>query len=115
MEKQGEHDPWLMVSIAGLMVLGLMAVYSATNGSGDATLFYRQLLWAVTGLVAMLFVYFNDARIIRDNAYIFYIIGLMLLVAVLIFGKKIAGQTSWMRIGAVSFQPSEIVKMTTIF
>ncbi len=114
MEKQSSHDRWLLVSTAGLLVFGLMAIYSATNGTGDTTLFYRQLAWACFGLVALVFVSYNDVRFIKDNAYIFYAIGVLLLVAVLIFGKKIAGQTSWMKIGWFSFQPSEIAKIATI-
>lgn len=112
--KQHGVDYWLLGPLAGLVVFGLMAVYSATNGSGDTTLFYRQLTWALVGVVAMMFVYFNDVRVIKDGSYIFYILGMLMLVAVLIFGRKIAGQTSWVRIGFFSFQPSEIAKMATI-
>jgi len=114
MEQQGKLDLWLLGSMTGLIVFGLMAIYSATNGAGETVLFYRQLTWGCIGAVVMLFVYFNDYRFIRDNSYIFYVIGVILLVAVLVFGKKIAGQTSWVRIGFFSFQPSEIAKMTTI-
>jgi rod shape determining protein RodA len=114
MEKQPKLDLWLLVPMAGLIVFGLMAIYSATNGTGDTSLFYRQFAWAFFGVIALIFVYYNDVRFIRDNAYIFYAVGLLLLVAVLIFGKKIAGQTSWMKIGFFSFQPSEIAKMATI-
>ncbi|NTW68594.1 MAG: rod shape-determining protein RodA [Chlorobiaceae bacterium] len=114
MQKQSELDKWLLVPMAGLIVLGLMAVFSATHGSGDPTLFYRQFAWAIIGVVALVFVYYNDVRVIRDNSYVFYIIGLLLLVLVLVFGKKIAGQTSWVKIGFFSFQPSEIAKMATI-
>ncbi|MEI6758289.1 MAG: rod shape-determining protein RodA [Chlorobium sp.] len=114
MEKQTKLDPWLLVPMAGLIVLGLMAIYSATNGTGETALFYRQLAWGIIGIIVVAFVYFNDVRFMRDNAYIFYAIGVFLLIVVLIFGKKIAGQTSWVRIGFFSFQPSEIAKMATI-
>jgi len=114
MEKQSSHDPWLLVPIVGLLVFGMMAIYSATNGTGDTSLFYRQLAWGFFGVIALVFVYFNDVRLIKDNTYIFYAVGILLLVAVLIFGRKIAGQTSWMKIGMFSFQPSEIAKMATI-
>ncbi|MEI6847997.1 MAG: rod shape-determining protein RodA [Chlorobiaceae bacterium] len=114
MEKQSKLDKWLLVPMAGLIVLGLMAVYSATHGTGDPTLFYRQLVWSLIGVVAVVFVYYNDVRFIRDNSYLFYMLGLLLLVVVLIFGKTIAGQTSWVKIGFFSFQPSEIAKMATI-
>lgn len=114
MGKQTGLDYWLLGPLAGLVVFGLMAVFSATNGSGDTTLFYRQLTWAAVGALAMVFVYYNDVRVIKDGSYVFYILGMLLLVAVLIFGRKIAGQTSWVRIGFFSFQPSEIAKMATI-
>ncbi|ABB24584.1 rod shape-determining protein RodA [Pelodictyon luteolum] len=114
MTKQHGVDYWLLGPLAGLVVFGLMAVYSATNGSGDMALFYRQLTWALVGVLAMVFVYYNDVRVIKDGSYIFYILGMLMLVAVLIFGRKIAGQTSWVRIGFFSFQPSEIAKMVTI-
>ena len=114
MEKQSRIDPWLLVPTAGLLVFGLMAIYSATNGTGDTSLFFRQSAWALFGVLVLGFLYSNDVRFVKDNAYIFYAIGILLLVAVLIFGKKIAGQTSWMKIGGLSFQPSEIAKIATI-
>ncbi|MEI7708509.1 MAG: rod shape-determining protein RodA [Chlorobium sp.] len=114
MEKQSKLDLWFLVPMLGIIVIGLMAVYSATHGTGDATLFYRQFSWGVIGLVVMSFVYSHDVRVIRDNAYIFYAIGILLLVAVLLFGKKVGGHSSWIKIGFFSFQPSEIAKMSTI-
>ncbi len=114
MEKQSKLDLWLLVPMVGVIVIGLMAVYSATHGTGDTTLFYRQFSWGVIGIVAMSFVYSHDVRFIRDNAYIFYVIGILLLVAVLLFGKKVGGHASWIKIGFFSFQPSEIAKMSTI-
>jgi len=114
MEKQSKLDLWLLIPMAGVIIIGLMAVYSATHGSGDSTLFYRQFSWGLIGVVVMSFVYYHDVRVIRDNAYIFYGIGILLLLAVLLFGKKVGGHASWIRIGFFSFQPSEIAKMSTI-
>ena len=114
MEKQSKLDLWFLVPMLGIIGIGLMAVYSATHGSGDATLFYRQFSWSLIGIVVMSFVYSHDVRVIRDNAYIFYAIGIILLIAVLVVGKKVGGNTSWIKIGFFSFQPSEIAKMSTI-
>ena len=114
MEKQSKLDLWLLIPMIGVITIGLMAVYSATHGTGDATLFYRQFSWGMIGFVVMSFVYYHDVRVIRDNAYIFYAIGILLLVAVLVFGKKVGGHSSWIKIGFFSFQPSEIAKMSTI-
>ncbi|UWX57932.1 rod shape-determining protein RodA [Chlorobaculum sp. MV4-Y] len=116
MEKHNKFDLlWLLAPLSGLIVMGLMAVYSATNGSAESvSLFYKQLLWAVAGVMATSVMYSMDYRFVKDNAYILYAAGLLLLVVVLVFGRKIAGQTSWVRIGMFSFQPSELTKMFTI-
>lgn len=116
MEKNNKLDIlWLLAPLAGLVSIGLMAVYSATNGAAEPlALFYRQLSWALVGLVVVIVFYYMDYRVIRDNAYFIYAAGIILLLAVLVFGKKVAGATSWVRIGMFSFQPSELTKMMTI-
>lgn len=119
MEKKiNRLDPWLVIAMSGIVMMGLMAVYSATHsatqGAGDTGLFFRQLTWSIAGLLAVGVIYFTDYRFIKDNAYIMYGVGIVLLLAVLVFGRKIAGQTSWVRIGMFSFQPSELTKMITI-
>ncbi|AOS82908.1 rod shape-determining protein RodA [Chlorobaculum limnaeum] len=116
MEKYNKFDLlWLLAPTAGLILMGLLAVYSATNGSSESvSLFYKQLSWAVAGIMAASIMYYMDYRFVKDNAYFIYAAGLLLLVVVLVFGKKIAGQTSWVRIGMFSFQPSELTKMFTI-
>ncbi|NTW55157.1 MAG: rod shape-determining protein RodA [Chlorobaculum sp.] len=116
MEKYNKLDfLWLLVPMTGLIVMGLMAVYSATNGSSEAvSLFYKQLSWAVGGAIVASIFYYLDYRIIKENSYFIYAAGILLLVVVLVFGRKIAGQTSWVRIGMFSFQPSELTKMFTI-
>jgi len=114
MKKQQAVDFWLLLPLGGLIVFGLLGVYSATNGTGDTGLFFRQLTWAAVGGAAMLFVYYNDVRFFKESAYGFYILSMVMLVAVLVLGTKVAGQTSWVRIAGFSFQPSEIAKMATI-
>ena len=118
MEKINKVDPWLIVSMAGAIVMGLLAVFSATHGTsggpGDTGLFYRQLTWAAVGTLVVAAMYFIDYRIIRDNAYFMYAGGIILLLAVLVVGKKVAGNAGWFRFGMFSFQPSELTKMITI-
>jgi rod shape determining protein RodA len=114
MEKINKLDPWLVIPTAGMIVMGLMAVYSATHGSGETGLFFRQLSWAIAGVAVVAAIYYSDYRFFKDSAYIMYGAGIVLLLAVLVFGRKIAGQTSWVRFGMFSFQPSELTKMITI-
>jgi rod shape determining protein RodA len=114
MEKFNRLDGWLAVPMIGLIIFGLIAIYSATNGAGETVLFYRQLAWAVFGFVVVAVVYYTDYRIIKDNSYMLYAAGIIVLMAVLVFGKKVAGATSWVRFGMFSFQPSEVTKMITV-
>jgi len=114
MEKFNRLDGWLALPMAGLIAFGLMGIYSATYGAGETGLFFRQLSWTVIGCLVVAAVYFTDYRLIKDNSYILYAGGILLLVAVLFFGKKVSGATSWVRFGMFSFQPSELTKMITI-
>ncbi|MCG8342146.1 MAG: rod shape-determining protein RodA [Chlorobiales bacterium] len=107
-------DVWLFGFMAGLVIFGLLAIYSASNGVGAIDLFYKQLAWFGIGLIVMALIYYTDYRKIMEYSYGLYIAGLFLLVLVLFFGTKVSGATSWVRIGFVSIQPSEIAKVTTI-
>jgi len=107
-------DSWLFGFMTGLIALGLLAIFSASNGVGQTDLFYKQFSWFGIGLIAMALIYYSDYRKIMEYAYFFYAGGIFLLLLVLLFGTKVAGATSWLRIGFVSLQPSEIAKVTTI-
>lgn len=118
MEKINKLDPWLIVSMGGAILMGLLAVFSATHGTtsgpGDTGLFFRQLSWSVVGCFVVAAIYFVDYRLFRDNAYLMYAFGIILLLAVLVIGKKVAGNAGWFRFGMFSFQPSELAKMITV-
>ena len=114
MNQYNTLDGWLLGLMFGLIFLGLMAIYSASNGVGSVDLFYKQLMWFGIGLIVMAMVYYLDTNIIKEYVVVYYIIGLIFLVLVLLFGTKVAGATSWVRIGFISIQPSEIAKVTTI-
>lgn len=80
---------------------------------GD-TLLGKQVMWTGISLIVF-FVIFTllDWTIWPAFAYPIYIVAVLLLIAVLIFGTKIKGATSWFIIGGASFQPSEIAKFGT--
>ncbi|WP_294347965.1 rod shape-determining protein RodA [Prosthecochloris sp.] len=107
-------DIWLFGFMVCLVIFGLLAIYSASNGVGTIDLFYKQLIWFGIGLAVMAIVYYIDCRKIMEYSYFLYLSGLFLLILVLFFGTKVSGATSWLRIGFVGIQPSEIAKVTTI-
>lgn len=101
--------------IAALLLsfVGLATVRSASAELGG-DYFSRQALWIALGC-AVLFVAFLafDYHALVDAAPAFYTIGLVLLVLVLFVGQVKGGARSWLSLGPISGQPSELAKLAT--
>lgn len=97
-----------------LLLIGTVAVYSATYNAGASVVFYRQLLWMGIGIVLMVLVAFLPFRMLQLLSYPIYTASVVALLGVLIAGKTIAGSKSWFGLQGFGLQPSEIVKATTI-
>ena len=54
-----------------------------------------------------------DASIYHKWAYLFYVLGLLTLVAALLFGREVNGAKAWFEIGSVRIQPVEFAKIAT--
>jgi cell division protein FtsW len=114
----GDRTLLLIVLILGL--LGLVMVYSASGilagkTHHDSTYFLKkQLLWMGFGLT--LFVIASRVEMERLRKWIFPMICLIfaLLVGVLLFGVEINGSRRWIRVGPMTFQPSELAKLFTV-
>jgi rod shape determining protein RodA len=105
----------VLVSAMGLVTIGLVAIYSATNGNPEvASNFTKQLVAALLGVVVVLIITFLPSKYISMSAYFLYVSNILLLILVLFMGKKISGQTSWFSIGGFGIQPSEFAKVTTV-
>ncbi|WP_059052181.1 stage V sporulation protein E [Paenibacillus senegalimassiliensis] len=115
-------DFWMMVSILGLLAIGIVMVYSAGSvlafhDYGDSFYFVkRQLLFAVLGLAAMFFMMNFDYRLLRKYAKIGLLLCFVLLIAVLIPGIGVVrgGARSWLGISSFGIQPSEFMKLGMI-
>jgi len=106
--------------LAGLVItilaLGLINLYSATleKGGGTNSYFFHQFLWVAIGLSGMVIAFCINDEFYRENAIIFYIISLILLVLVDVYGMITSGAQRWIRLGPVSLQPSELSKISLI-
>lgn len=115
-------DHWLLGSVLILLVIGLVMVYSAGSvlafhDYGDSYYFLkRQLLFAVLGVVSMVFMMNLDYRILKKYAKIGLILCFALLVIVLIPGIGVVrgGARSWLGISSFGIQPSEFMKLGMI-
>lgn len=103
----------LIVSLI-LVVIGLVSIYSATYDVGASDFFNRQLLWAALGIVTMIAVAVTPFRTLQMLSYPAYVISILMLVAVLLFGKVIAGSKSWFGFGNFGIQPSEFAKIACV-
>ena len=99
----------LLLITAAIMGVGLATVYSATY---DST--HRMMSQAANmgiALVVMWFVSRLPPQKLMGFAIPLYIVGLLLLVAVFMFGIKVNGAKRWLSLGFTRIQPSEIMKI----
>lgn len=110
----GSFDWVLLLAALLLPLIGLAIIYSATAGTPSAGAFERQIAWMGLGLVALLLTLLIDYHTLAEFSYVFYGLGLILLALTLAFGRVVNASKSWIGIGGLQFQPSELVKIATI-
>jgi cell division protein FtsW len=108
----------LLAIFALLMVIGLVMVLSAStvesySSNGSAySVFQRQLVYAVVGLVLFWLALMVPMRKIRDLSTAAILVSLTSLVLVLTpLGVRINGGQHWFRLGPLSYQPVEFAKL----
>ncbi len=105
--------PTIAVALA-LAAVGMTAIASATlEQPGRAGLWKAQLAWLGVASIAAIVVMAVDYHIWAEFSLSLHALAIGLLVAVLLFGKAVGGNKSWLAVGPVTFQPSEFAKWTT--
>lgn len=96
-----------------LTLIGLVFCYSSgiNPGGGNSGLYIKQLIWVIVGLVIAFIILNFDYNRLVEMSHIFFIIGILLLVITLVFGKTIRGSRSWLGIAGLGMQASEIMKV----
>ena len=121
---KGHYDGALFVVILALLITSVVMVYSSssvvalTSYNDSAFFAKRQLSWAVGGLLLMAFTMRMDHRRLGEQRTVIalLVVSLLLLVATLApgIGRTVNGSRRWLRLGMLSFQPSELVKVTLV-
>lgn len=108
-------DPYLLLAGGLLVLLGSLAVFSATEfpDSTRAGFFARHLVALPLGLTVMLLMMLIPLRALEDLAWILYGGAVLMLIAVLLVGIEVYGARRWLGHGALRIQPSEIAKLIT--
>lgn len=102
----------MLLSAICLVLIGLVAIYSASGGGVDYV--EKQAFFFVTGLGLAFVMSFVTSETITKFAGKIYGFTLFLLMSVLIFGSKAKGAQRWLDFGPIQLQPSEIAKITII-
>jgi len=105
---------WLLIgAIVIIMIFGLVTMHSFT---GADSLFVRQIIWCSIGLSIMIGMSFVDVGFLKDGRILLglFIFGNILLAALFVFGDVVNGAQSWLNLGPISIQPSDIVKVILI-
>jgi rod shape determining protein RodA len=102
-------DNFLLAGLLLLMLVGLLVLYSATDGNLSRV--SNQLINMLVALAIMWLVANIPLQHIMRLAVPLYMIGLMLLIGVALFGEIQNGARRWLNIGVTRIQPSELMKL----
>jgi len=97
-----------------LVALSVALIYSLVFTGDDKILAFRQIIFAIIGLAAMVSFTLIDYRALRNLWWVFYLISVILLVIVDLFGQVSGGAMRWINLGFFQLQPSEVAKMALI-
>ena len=112
-------DTLLFFSVAALVAIGLVMVFSASSAVAlvehhDVAYYAkRQIAWLIVGLVIAFVVYRLDYHVLKRWAPWVLVFSILSLLAVLVphVGFSVNGARRWIGASAVSFQPSEFAKL----
>lgn len=116
-------DRQIAIAVFILLVFGLMMIasagvaYSRTRFGDSYYFFKRQLFYGVIpGLVVLLIARKIHYGFWRRLAFPAFVLSVFLLVMVFVpgFGSRVYGASRWLKLGPLSFQPSEMLKLSII-
>ncbi|MAZ41896.1 MAG: rod shape-determining protein RodA [Cyclobacteriaceae bacterium] len=113
-------DTLSVVYFLSLVLLGWINIYAADYDLDGTTPFFdlnqsstKQLLWIGASFFLITVIFILDYRFYDSFGYVIWGLSVFFLLIVLIFGKEVAGSTSWFEIGFIKIQPSEFAKIAT--
>ena len=121
MNREIPYDRGLIMTVLALLGFGLIMVFSASTvvsaelyGS-QTSIFTRQFIFVVIGLVGLMVSMKTDYHIYEQGRVIYALLLLSLaLLLYLLVAPESGGVQRWIRIGPVNFQPSELAKLAVI-
>ena len=119
-DHRGLNFDWIIIVLFLLLLgFGWLNIISASH-SGEITSYFdtsqpygKQLVFIILTFVLVILVLALDVKFYERFASVFYIVSLISLAGLFIFGKNVNGATAWYSIGGMTLQPSEFAKFAT--
>ena len=108
---------WILITVSLLLLsVGLLALYSIStaNQPNGYNIFTKQLFFAALGMGLMFFLAFTDYHYLKSYSPAIFLITLLVLGAVLLWGESVRGTSGWIGIGPFNVQPVEMAKLALI-
>ena len=104
---------WVCIIIyIALVFLGWLNIYSSSLSSTDGT-YEKQAIFIALAIPMIFVLLYIDGKFYEKYASIIFVISLISLAGLFVFGKTIAGQRCWYGFGSFTLQPSEFAKAAT--
>lgn len=107
----------ILIPIVIFFIISTISIYSTKRllPSEFNNLWLKQIIWYLIGLILAYSTMTFGNKFLYNNAYIFYIVGIILLILVLPFGITVNNATCWFKIPFIgTIQPSEFMKIFLI-
>lgn len=109
---------WMMAGLTLMLVaIGILTIWSGNLGSPSSfkqTLFMRQAIWGILGILGLVTAACVNYRLLARFAYPIFGTLIVLLLVVEVAGVAGFGAKRWIRIGFLTVQPSEFMKLGLI-
>lgn len=106
------------LTIIFLIIIMLFSIYNLYSAKvmlkSYSNYYIKELIWWVIGFLVIIISSKLNLDIIFKKSKYLYVLGIILLVITHFFGITINGSTSWLKVGLVSIQPSEFMKIPLI-
>jgi cell division protein FtsW len=112
----------LFLAVLGLLVIGIVMLFStsayARDSHGDVYFFIkRQAIWIGLGLIACIVAALVNYQFWQKTCWVWFALALTFLALCYSphIGMRINGSRRWVGLATITFQPSELAKIATIF
>ncbi len=109
---------FIFIAFLALTLFGVLMIYESSSiyafkTTSDAAYFFKkQLIFFLVGLVFFTLALLTDLEFLKRHSKEFLVLTVVLLFAVVFFGKKVGGARRWFSLGGFGFQPSEVLKIS---